>query len=152
MPDRKIILTPKSAHTVYGRLSQISGSKAQKKHCVNLMQRILKAWPEMDPESDLVGSKLDPKEKRDVLFTPEEQRAVAAGLTDLCNGLALPGVDAQGNPSAIPVTVAVVASILNEAKIFGSGIFRYVDEHTNEKLEPFDGEWDEDAALLNTPE
>jgi len=146
MPARTITLNKMTALKVGNMLALLSGSKGHRHHQSALLRRLMKVWTELDPESVLT-SEIPEGEVRQVDFMPEEQTAVAYGLVDLASSEFWP-VPAQDGRSR-KITVGEVKDVRDVAALCGSGILKFFDTHLSaEKVEPFDGEWEEDKKIL----
>lgn len=157
MPDRIVLLNKVDAVTLYNRLSTVNhhtSSRAHLAHVVKFMKRLMDAWPEAGPDAEEGAyNAIAADVKREIKFTTEEQRAVAEGFTRLASGLKITVLDGAMRPVERATTAADIVAIIDEAKKLGSGIVRYIETHlAPEKVEPFDGEWDEDTKTLEAEE
>lgn len=143
MPVRKITLNKVQAVQAFNLLGHVAGSRGQRYHLNILLGRFKEVWWELYPENGANPETVSADEKREVTFTPEEQNAVAMGLTDLAASVIWPVPLPDGTQRR---TVANdVAHVLKVAKTLGSGIHRYVETNLQaDKVDPFDGKWDED--------
>jgi len=145
MPIRNISLNSKTALMLGNILSLLGGSRGHKHHQRALLERVMKAWPEMDPDRD-TDAIIPPGTIRTVEFHPEEQTAVAYGLVDLASSETWPGPSADGKSRK--VTVSDVDHVRKVAALCGSGIVKFFDTHLgSEKVEAFGGEWEEDKVI-----
>jgi hypothetical protein len=134
---RKFSLNKVQVEMLFNRLSQIQYSKAVDVAIARLLRRLLEVWPEMDPDSALVGTSgtIPLAERRAIEFQGDEQRAAALGLVAL----------GEKAPAGAKL------QIRREAAWMGDGIVRWYDKYLfAEKLEEFDGEWDDEQNLLET--
>lgn len=141
MPVRHISVTQVEAVRIHNRIGEMSeGSRGQRIQRVTFMDRILKIFPEANAQSGLPMS----TDKRDVLFTVEEQRAVAEGL------IALASAKEWTSPTGvrIPVTTNDVTSIIADAALLGLKL--YVTSHMlADKVDAFDGAFDDEPTLTD---
>jgi hypothetical protein len=144
MPVRQIKTNKLNAVKAYNLLGNLGGiSRGQKYHLTLLLDRFRKIWYELYPENGLSSETISPDEKREITFTPEEQTAVAMGLTDMAASELWPVILPDG--SRRKATASDVSHVIEVAKVLGSGILRYVVSHLeSDKVDPLDTQWDED--------
>jgi hypothetical protein len=83
--EAKIYLSREKAATIYSLIYLMTGQVSYRAKREEIQKKILDVWPEIKPSEDPVTGEIDRKERRIVILTEREQKAMAEGLLLLVN-------------------------------------------------------------------
>lgn len=131
MPNITIKLNRAQAIDIHGATLAMEGEGIYKGARLKVRKSILRAWPEIDPET---ASETAPGETRDIELDPKEQRALAEGFLTLAN-----------NPKTTDRDYEAVQRIASVCRLWG-----WCEKHLAQRQVPdFDGELDGEPELVD---